>query len=354
LALEGQTITGSRRPDNQTGAFDEVMALMEQAGLASSVDAVGHRVVHGGLRFSEPMLITSEVLDGIRNAGALAPLHNNPSLDIIEAAGARFGQRVPMIATFDTAFYRDLPDVAAQYALPKAVREQYGIRRFGFHGLAHRYMVEAYRAERPDLSTPRVISLQLGNGCSVTASIGGRPIDTSMGFTPLEGLIMGTRSGDIDPAIPLHLAKSGMSANDVDTMLNRESGLLGLSGSSSDMATLLTRAGQGDANTDLAVRAFCYRARKYVGAYMAALAGADAVLFGGGIGENMPTVRAGICEGLEWAGLAVDAPRNREPLAGDRRISADGSRVDVRVIRVNEAMVIAKDVLSALWPRATL
>ena len=198
-------------PDQQH-AFATAMSLLDEAGLAWGIEAVGHRVVHGGARFVSPSLIDDDVIGAIEAASELAPLHNKPALAALEAARSHFGASLPMVATFDTAFFADLPDVAATYALPRDLTQRLGIRRYGFHGLAHRYMVERLRALRPEVEHPRLITLQLGNGCSATASLAGRPQDTSMGFTPLEGLIMGTRSGDLDPALPLLIAeKEGLS-----------------------------------------------------------------------------------------------------------------------------------------------
>lgn len=331
-------------------AFRQILTLIEHAGLGAGIDAAGHRVVHGGIRFTRPVLLTDDVIKAIEDISDLAPLHNTAALAVIKTSRSYFGGTFPMVATFDSGYYAELPDVAATYALPRWLSKEFSIRRYGFHGLAHRYMVDHYRAQRPDLDSPRVISLQLGNGCSVTASRDGRPIDTSMGFTPLEGLIMGTRSGDIDPTIPLHLVRTGMSSEDVDELLNKESGLLGLSGVSNDMRTVISLARQGHMDSDLAVRAFCYRARKYVGAYMATLGGVDGVVFGGGIGENAPEIRQAICEGLEWAGLALDPELNNDGGQVTRRISDGASHVDTWVIQVDEASVIARDVVKSLQP----
>lgn len=332
-------------------ALRVAVRLLEEAGLVVGVEAVGHRVVHGGRRFLEPVLIDDEVVDAIEAASELAPLHNGPALEVLASARSHFGARMPMVATFDTAFYSSLPDVSALYALPRQVSERLGIRRFGFHGLAHRYMTERFRALHPDVPEPRLITLQLGNGCSATASVDGRPIDTSMGFTPLEGLVMGTRSGDIDPSIPAYLAtKLGLSPTEVQSMLNNESGLLGLSGHSNDMRDLLESSRVGDTAADLAVRVFCYRAKKYVGAYLAALGGADAIIFGGGIGEHLPEVRASICEGLEWAGLEIDPQINRATADAEALISSSESSLSAYVIPVKEALVIARDTYDCLAP----
>jgi acetate kinase len=303
-------------------------------------------VVHGGPRLRDAVLIDDSVLAAIEDATELAPLHNGPALEAIRAARLLFGDAMPMVAVFDTAFYADLPDVAREYALPQELRHRLQIRRYGFHGLAHRYMIERYRALRPNVPEPRLITLQLGNGCSATASRDGRPLDTSMGYTPAEGLIMGTRSGDIDPLLPLlMMERAGMTAEGVEVVLNKEAGLLGLSGISNDMRDLLAA---GDARADLAVRAFCYRVTKYIGAYMAVLRGADAVVFGGGIGEHSPEVREAVCEPLAWCGVALDGALNRRQQDDDWFVSSAGSSVEVLVSHVDEASVMARDAVRAL------
>ncbi len=332
-------------------ALDEAIDMLREVGLVASVEAVGHRVVHGGTRFRAPVLIDETVIEAIEAASVLAPLHNGPALAAINAARTRMGPSMPMVATFDTAFYADLPEVAARYALPRELSERFGIRRYGFHGLAHRYMAERFQALRPEVEQPRLITLQLGNGCSATASLGGRPLDTSMGFTPLEGLIMGTRSGDLDPSLPLFLARQeGISLDEVESILNGESGLLGLSGRSHDMRDLLEAEAAGDRHSALAVEAFCYRVRKYIGAYLTILGGADALVFGGGIGEHSREIRRRICDGLEWTGIGLDHEANDVESGDDRRISANGTKIETWVVAVDEATVIAHDVAGVLVP----
>jgi len=329
-------------------AFRAAVAMLREADLGEGIGAIGHRVVHGGSSFRHPVRVDENVVRDIEAASELAPLHNGPALSAIRAAAGEMGE-LPMVATFDTAYYADLPEVAATYALPQDLSEKYGIRRFGFHGLAHRYMVERYQALHPELKSLRLITLQLGNGCSATASLDGRPLDTSMGFTPLEGLIMGTRSGDLDPSIPLFLARrNGMSVEAVERLLNQESGLLGLSGRSNDMRDLLEAEAAGDARAGMAVEAFCFRIQKYVGAYLAVLGGADAIVFGGGIGEHSAEVRRRVCLGLQWAGLNLDVDANLADAPGDRRISGDGSEIEVWVLAVDEASVIARDTATVL------
>jgi acetate kinase len=349
LSVAGNARKVRTPADDHNEAFALAVGMLRKAGLLSGIEAVGHRVVHGGIRFREPVLIENEVIAAIEAAGNLAPLHNRPAVAVIRAAKADLGEAMPMVATFDTAYYNSLPDVAARYALPKELSERLGIRRFGFHGLAHRYMVERYRALQPGIFEARLITLQLGNGCSVTASKDGIPVDTSMGFTPLEGLIMGTRSGDLDPSIPLFLVeREELTIREAEELLNKRSGLLGLSGRSNDMRDVLAAAEAGEPDSELAVRAFCYRAKKYLGAYLAILGGADAVIFGGGIGENLPKIRAGICAGFESAGLEIDATRNGAKLQSDQRISTNTSTIEAWVVQVDEATMIARDVIERL------
>jgi len=334
---------------DEAAAFQRAVDLLEEAGLGRDFRGVGHRVVHGGVHLREPMLIDQPVMEAIAVASELAPLHNQPALRAIRAAQAHFGGDVPMVATFDTGFYASLPDAASRYALPRALSSRLGIRRFGFHGLAHRHMVETFRGLRPEVAGPRLISLQLGNGCSATASRDGVAVDTSMGFTPLEGLIMGTRSGDLDPAIALYVAgHDGLRPGEVETLLNTQSGLLGISELSSDMRELSDAAASGHAQAAEAIEAFCYRAIKYVGAYLAVLGGADAVIFGGGIGEHSPEIRERICAGLAWAGLHIDPARNDQPSTEPMRITSDSASIEAWVVPVDEAVVIARDVVDCL------
>jgi acetate kinase len=326
-------------------ATRRVLAWLESVGLLGGLNGVGHRVVHGGDRFLEPAVIDDEVLQAIEALADLAPLHNAPSLEAIRTARAVLGGAVPMVATFDTAFHRTLPERASRYAIPPDLADKHRIRRYGFHGLAHRYMAERYAAIA---ATPpeqlKLVTLQLGNGCSATAIEGGRSVDTSMGFTPLEGLMMGTRSGDVDPSLAGFLARrEGVDVEEAEAWLNTRSGLLGVSERSSDMRELLNAEAGGDERAALAVDMFCYRVRKYVGAYLAALGGADAVVFGGGIGENAPLVRARICVDMGWCGLALDEDRNARTIGSEARISIDDSRVHAYVIPVDEAAIIARD-----------
>ena len=307
--------------------------------------AVGHRVVHGGDRFVEATPIDEEVVRAIEEVSSLAPLHNGPALAAIREARAFLGDRVPMVAVFDTAFHSSLPDRARRYAIPDDLALKHGVRRYGFHGIAHRYMLERYCAatSRPPRAV-KLVTLQLGNGCSAAAVAEGRSVDTSMGFTPLEGLVMGTRCGDIDPSVVGFLARrAGVRVEEVEGWLNSRSGLLGVSGRSKDMRELLDAEREGDERAALAVDMFCYRVKKYVGAYFAALGGAEAVVFGGGIGENAPAVRARVCSDMEWCGVALDRSRNESAAGVEAVISADHSRTKVYVMLVDEEAVIARD-----------
>jgi len=315
------------------------------------VEAVGHRVVHGGSRFAQSTLVDDDVLAALEALEELAPLHNPPAVSGIRASREILGPKTPMVAVFDTAFHHTIPEHAHSYAIPHEMARRYGLRRYGFHGTSHRYVAERYA----EISgTPRdqvnIITLHLGNGASATAIKGGRSVDTSMGFTPLEGLVMGTRSGDLDPAILEVLSqREGLSVEQVLTMLNTASGLLGLSRLSADMRTLLeAAAGPDGRQARLAIDVFCYRARKYIGAYLAALGGADAIVFTGGIGENAPSIRAQICAGLEWCGLTLDPARNEVAVGHEGCIGADGSRLQAWVIPTDEELLIARDTVRCL------
>jgi len=313
----------------------------------ADIDAVGHRVVHGGEHFRRSMLISEEVRRQIEDMIELAPLHNPHNLSAIQAARTALGEGVPQVAVFDTAFHHTLPDHAYLYAIPYSLYRRHGVRRYGFHGTSHRYVAHRYwRLTGASREHSRLITLHLGNGCSACAISGGASIDTSMGFTPLEGLVMGTRSGDIDPAIVEFIAhKEGLRLAEVDGLLNKQSGLLGISGLTNDMRDLLAEATEhDDRRASLAIRIFAYRARKYIGAYLAAMGGADAIVFTGGIGENSPRVRAMICDGLQWMGLVLDANSN-ESLAGglEGRISTAESRLGAWVIPTDEELLIARD-----------
>src|SRR6266542_4051724 len=313
----------------------------------ADVKAVGHRVVHGGERFTQSVLISDEVLRGIEDCIDLAPLHNPTNIKGISAAREVFGSGLPQVAVFDTAFHQTLPEHAYLYAIPYQLYRRHRLRRYGFHGTSHRYVAYRYRLMH-SLSPEQtnLITVHLGNGCSATAIREGKSVDTSMGLTPLEGLVMGTRAGDLDAAIVEFIAsKEGLSIHEVETLLNKQSGLLGVSGLTNDMRELLDEAHEhNDRRAWLAVELFCYRARKYIGAYLAAMNGADAIVFTGGIGENSPEIRATICEGLSWSGIELDAERNAAHTAArEGPISPETSRLAVYVIPTNEELLIARD-----------
>ncbi len=350
----------STAPLRDTRAAVELIirwATSEASGIAdvrsvADVHAVGHRVVHGGEKFTHSVLITDEVLHGIEDCIELAPLHNPANLKGIAAAREVFGAGLPQVAVFDTAFHQTLPDHAYLYALPYQLYRRYRVRRYGFHGTSHRYVAYRYRQLRKiERAETNVITLHLGNGCSVAAIRAGDSVDTSMGMTPLEGLVMGTRSGDIDPAIIDYIAaKEGLSAQEVETLLNKQSGLLGISGLTNDMRELLDEAHESDdRRACLAIEIFCYRARKYIGSYLAAMNGADAVVFTGGIGQNSAEIRARICEGLSWLGVELDAERNAAHHGGlEGLISRDSSRLAVYVIPTDEELLIARDTVRCI------
>jgi acetate kinase len=333
---------------------DHVQALRvlfdRLAGSFEGIDAVGHRVVHGGDRFVESTLITEEVEVGIDALSELAPLHNPASLAGIRGTREVLGSRLPMVAVFDTAFHKTMPAIAKQYAILGELADRYRIRRYGFHGIAHASLAHGHAASTgTPLEKTRLITLQLGNGCSVAAIAQGRSVETSMGFTPLEGLVMGTRSGDIDASIVSYLSeREKVEPAEVERWLNERSGLLGLSGRSPDMRELLHAAEQDhDQRANFAIELFCYRVRKYLGAYLAELGGADAVVFGGGIGENAPEVRDRICRNMDWCGLRLDPNRNRAAVGltpgQAAQISTDDSCPTAYVVAADEETWIARE-----------
>lgn len=326
------------------GLFDEVGPRLADA----HVVAVGHRVVMGGREFSGPALIDDDVLATIERLSPLAPLHNLANLAGIEVARELLPD-IPHVAVFDTAFFHDLPAAAATYALDREVAERHGIRRYGFHGTSHQYVFRtaaAFLGRDPD--DLRQIVLHLGNGASASAIAGGRPVDTSMGLTPLEGLVMGTRTGDIDPAVVVHLARSaGMAVDEIDTLLNRRSGMRGLTGHN-DMREVHRLAAEGDEAARLGLDVYVHRLKKYVGAYTAVLGGLDVLTFTAGVGENDAEVRARVGAGLDVLGIRVDAERNAVRSDEARRISPDGAPVDVLVVPTDEEIAIALEAVSLL------
>lgn len=316
--------------------------------LLTRLTAVGHRVVHGADVFSTPTLLTGQTLETLDDLTRLAPLHNPPALTVVRACRERL-EDIPMVAVFDTAFFHELSDYVHTYALPAEwLNQPQKIRRYGFHGLAHRYMSERYFSLN-NKATGRLITLQLGHGCSITAIRDGHPLETSMGFTPLEGLIMATRPGDLDVGIVLYLLESGVTtATELNDSLNHRAGLLGLSGTSADMQELLALESNGHGGARLAIEAFCHRIRKYLGAYLAVLGGADAIIFGGGIGEHTPDIRRRICSGMKWFGLELDAQANQATVGIEALISATHSQTSAYVIPVDEESLIAQETLNFL------
>ncbi len=314
------------------------------------IDAVGHRLVQGGAKFTEPTRITPEALAGLRGLKELDPLHNPSEVGLIEDA-QRLLPDVPNVAVFDTAFHKTLPPVAYTYALPRELSGKLGLRRYGFHGLSHQYvsgrLLECLEREAEGT---RLVTCHLGSGASVCALLNGQSVDTSMGMTPLEGLVMGTRAGDVDPGLLLYLLRTQpMTPEQLDDMLNKQSGLKGVSGLSADMRDLEKAAANGNAQAELALALFAYRVRKYIGAYAAALGGLDSVAFTGGIGERSASMRGRICAGLEFFGLQIDAETNEKADGKSAaRVSPASSAVSVWVIPTDEERQIAREVAGVL------
>jgi acetate kinase len=341
-----------------SAALDYVLRWLssEKSGLTeiqslADIHAVGHRVVHGGELFKESVLVTDDVIRGIEECIDLAPLHNPNNLRGIRAAREIFGQKTPQVAVFDTAFHATIPEHAYLYALPYHLYRRHRMRRYGFHGTSHRYVAYRYRLLRQlTREQTNVITMHLGNGCSAAAIRAGKSVDTSMGMTPLEGLVMGTRSGDLDPSVVNLIAtKEGLQPHEVDGLLNTQSGLLGVSGLTNDMRVLEEELRlHDDRRVRLAIDMFCHRARKYIGSFLASMGGADAVIFTGGIGENSPEIRARICAGLEWAGLTIDEEQNRKTRGVEDRISTETSTLAAYTIPTDEELLIARDAVRVI------
>jgi len=335
--------------------LDHIMAIEHVIGMLlspnhgvikdkSEIDAVGHRVVHGGERFTESTLITHDVLAELRDLIDLAPLHNPHNLRGI-AACKRTLEDAPQVAVFDTALHHQMPDYAYMYGVPYVLYTKYQIRRYGFHGMSHRYVsVRAAEMLGRNYDELKIITAHLGNGASVAAIDKGISVDTSMGLTPLEGLMMGTRSGDLDPAIILRvMSTEELSLHEANTLLNKHSGLMGVSGRSSDMREIVDAMESGRERSRLAFEMYCYRVKKYIGAYMAVMNGADAIVFTAGIGENSPQVRKEALKNLDWFGIKIDDEKNKAFVGKEGEISADDAKVKILVIPTNEELVIAKD-----------
>jgi acetate kinase len=355
---------GETTCDLPQGGFAEAFAAMvgaltsKETGVISGADevsVVAHRVVHGGEKFTEATVITPEVLAQIEALDLLAPLHNPVNVAGIREMQRRFPS-TPHVAVFDSAFHHTLPDYAYLYGLPYELYEQKRIRRYGFHGTSHAYVaLSAAQFLERQLDALRLVSCHLGNGSSLCAVDHGRSVDTSMGFTPAEGLIMGTRCGDVDAGILAFLERTeGLTATQSEELLNKKSGLLGLSGVSSDMREVLAAVDQGNRRASVALNAYCYRVRKYIGAYFAAMGALDAIIFTGGIGQGSDIVRALALQGLDCMGIELEPQRNREARGFDEvcRISTDGSRVTVLVVPTDEERMMAREALDALRRRA--
>jgi acetate kinase len=335
---------------NHVEALQEIMSYLlspenEIISSPSDIKAVGHRVVHGGEMFKDSVLIDEDVTAAIEQAFDLAPLHNPPNLKGIQAAKEHLPD-VPHVAVFDTAFHHSLPPHAYLYGIPNRLYRRYKIRRYGFHGTSHYYVSRQYYkiTEKPVKET-KVITCHLGNGASIAAIDGGKSIDTSMGFTPLSGLVMGTRSGDIDPSILFYIVeKEELPLNSLHALLNRHSGLLGLSGYASDMRDLISEAKNGDRRCQQAIDVFCYRIKQYIGSYIASLNGCDAIIFTAGIGENSPLIRRQSLQNLDYLGIKIDDSQNENAEHGTiQRISTPESKTEVYVVPTNEELVIAID-----------
>jgi len=334
-------------------AFKAMLSSFLAQNAIAEVRAVGHRIVHGGTKFSASCVLDAAAERDLLALKELAPLHLPIALEWVTLCRTTFGPAVPQIAVFDTAFFAGLPAVAQCYAIPLDVQKSHGVRRFGFHGLAHESMLRRMQDLRPDLERGgRLISIQLGAGCSIAAIDRGVPQDTSMGFSPLEGLVMATRSGDIDAGLLTFLQRTaGFTPENLEGLLNTQSGLLGLSGLSGDMRALLKSKSQ---EADFAIELYCYRIRKYVGAYAAVLGGIDAIVFGGGVGEHSPEVRERILAGMEWCGVTIDHDRNHAARGAnetDARISSPRSTVEVWVVAVDEGAVLAREAAVVLGGR---
>ncbi|MFZ1916317.1 MAG: acetate kinase [Terriglobales bacterium] len=351
-----QTLTSSLRDVAASLEYVVRYIASDRSGVpevksTADIHAVGHRVVHGGELFKESALVDDRVLKGIEDCIDLAPLHNPNNLQGILAARELFGSAVPQVAVFDTAFHQSIPEEAYLYALPYHLYRRHRIRRYGFHGTSHRYVAFRYRALRGlSREQTNIITLHLGNGCSAAAIKAGISIDTSMGMTPLEGLVMGTRSGDLDPAVVGVIGrKEGLSCSEVESLLNTQSGLLGISGLTHDMRELQAELKEhDDRRVRLAIEIFCHRARKYIGAYLATMGGADAIVFTGGIGENSPDIRVRICAGLEWAGLHLDSAKNEQTVGREDQISSADSKLLAYAIPTDEELLIARDTVRVI------
>ena len=336
--------------DHKTGIdFILGVLLCKKNGCISSMDeieAVGHRVVHGGETFNSSVLITNEVVEKMEECIDLAPLHNPPNLKGIAAISGLL-PKVPQVGVFDTAFHQTMPQYAYMYAVPYSLYEKYGLRRYGFHGTSHRYVSKrACEILNVDYQSQKIITCHLGNGASIAAIKDGKSMDTSMGFTPVEGLMMGTRCGDLDVgAVTFLMDKENLGVTATSNLLNKNSGMLGISGISSDMRDVEDAAEKGNERAILGNTMYCYRIKKYIGAYAAALGGVDILVFTGGVGENADITRSEICEGLEYMGIDIDESKNKDVRGKEVVISKDNAKVKVIIVPTNEELVIAQDTM---------
>lgn len=363
IGLEGSCVSyiieGNQRSynavlENHNDALHAVLKVLTEGaaeGLQSleEIAVIGHRIAHGGDRFVEPTVIDDAVLEELEACKELAPLHNEAALRVIKACREVF-EHVPMVAVFDTSFHQTMPQKAYMYAVPYELYETYKVRRYGFHGTSHKYASgKAAEVAGVPLNNSKIIVCHLGNGASITAVQNGKSVDTSMGFTPLEGLVMGTRSGDIDPSVVGFLVgKTGLSQEDVLRMLNTESGLKGISKKSSDFREVLEAMNTGDSNATLAIEMFIYRIRKYIGSYIAVMDGVDVLVFTGGIGEKSSYVRAAVCEGFSYVEMEIDKERN-ESIVQNGEISTDESKVKVMVVCTDEELMIAQEAYETIY-----
>jgi acetate kinase len=353
---DGDEITIAGEILDHQSAIDYILAVLlsKNHGVIKQkedIDAVGHRVVHGGETFTRSVLITDEVIKGIRENIELAPLHNPHNLRGILACSAQL-PRTPQVAVFDTAFHQQMPPPAYLYGIPYALYRRYKIRRYGFHGTSHRYVsARAAALIQKPLAELKIITCHLGNGCSMAAINNGISVDSTMGFTPLEGLLMGTRTGDMDPSVILYImAKEELSLSEAGALLNKHSGLLGISGVSSDMRDILSEASDGNKQAQYAFEVFTYRIKKYIGSYTAVLGGLDALVFTGGIGENSPDVRRASIEGLSYLGIKIDRAKNNSQ-EKEKAIHSEDSPASIFVIPTNEELMIALDTMSIVRER---
>lgn len=349
-----EEIEDACKAPNHTAAVDLILKNLTDPSHhvikdISEIAAVGHRVVHGGEKFSSSVKINQEILDNIKECFVLAPLHNPQNYAGIIACQELL-HNIPQVAVFDTAFHMTIPDYAYFYGLPYSLYKKYNMRRYGFHGTSHDYVAHhAAELLKKPLESLKLITCHLGNGCSIAAIKNGKSVDTSMGFTPLEGLVMGTRCGDIDPAIIIHLlTHENISAENLYTLLNKKSGVYGISGIANDMRSILKQAAKGNERARLAIDVFCYRVRKYISTYYGVLNGADAVVFTAGIGENSPTIREKCCTGLEAMGISIDKTHNDNTIREEGDISAPSAKTKVLVMPTNEELMIARETIKVL------